>query len=209
MKTFYLFMFFLVSCCNTDFFITSRTDRLRDLTLKSIAKWELGIKIEDKKEKKEVDNLIIISKNLTCEEPEIIKNKDFCQSEITRIKKDYNEIMAFCLTENDDLGYIKKTQVVINDIFFYSLYWSDETKISVISHEIGHCLGLKHVYIDKNIMYPFQENGLQNFNPQITILKKFYIDHREPLEHEKDKYFQYYKEHFLRHEKIPSFYLKM
>jgi hypothetical protein len=209
MKIFYLLLFFFFSCCNTDFFLATQKDRLHDLTLKSISKWELGIKIEGKKEKAEVNNLVIISKNLACEEPEISENKEICKSEISRLKNDYNEIMAFCLTENDDYGYIKKTRVVINDMFFYSLYWTDEIKINVISHEIGHCLGLKHVYIDKNIMYPFQENGLHNFNPQRAILKKLYLENDEPSEIEKNKYFQHYKEHFLRHEKIPSFYLKI
>ena len=119
MKMFYSLLFFFFSCCNTDFFLATQKDRLHDLTSKSISKWELGIKIEGKKEKAEVDNLVIISKNLVCEEPEISENKEICQSEISRLKKDYNEIMAFCLTENDNYGYIKDQMLLIKENHTY------------------------------------------------------------------------------------------
>lgn len=209
MRTILFIILFFFSCCNTDFFLYSQRDRLYDAIWHSSKMWELGLEITKKKDDEEVDNLIMISKNLSCEEPELLEYKDYCRQEIEKLKNDYNEIMAFCLTENDEYGIIRKSTVVINDAFFYSLNWPNSTKENVVAHEIGHCLGLKHVYLNKNIMFPFQENGTQRFNPQKTILRNYYFDNVSPSKEEQKEFFQDYKQYFLRYEKIPLFYVKL
>lgn len=208
MKFFYFFLFFFLSCCGQDFFLYSQNDRLYDLIWQSSKLWQIGLEIT-KKNNKEADHLIIISKNLACQEPELIEHADYCKEQLAKIKNDYNEIMAFCLTENDNYGIIKKSYVVINDLFFYSLYWEDEVKINVVAHEIGHCLGLKHIYKNKNIMYPFQQTGYSNFNPQKIILRNYYYDNVEPSKEQLNNFFQNYKQYFLKHEKLPIFHVKL
>ena len=208
MKFFCFFFFFFLSCCSQDFFLNHKNDRLYDLILKSSEMWQINLKIT-KKENEKSDHLFIISKNLKCQEPELIEYADYCEQEIMKLKNDYSEIMAFCLTEINNYGVIKKSHIVINDMFFYSFYWEDQTKINVIAHEIGHCLGLKHIYKDKNIMYPFRQNGYQNFNPQKTILKNYYLNKIEPSKEETNDFFQNYKQYFLKYEKLPLFYVKI
>jgi hypothetical protein len=76
------------------------------------------------------------------------------------------------LLHNNTVGTIGLTNIITCDIFLFDE--DSELFEQIVTHEIGHVLGLEHVDDKKNLMYPYVLPGAKQINQkQINTIKTF------------------------------------
>jgi hypothetical protein len=167
----------------------------------AMKRWELGLRWIPGENIKETNHWIAVSKDLKCEESFLADYKKDCESanNATSIS---DKLLGLCLIDNDKLKpeKITQSQIILNSSIFN--FATQDAATDIISHEIGHCLGLIHVYTYSNLMYPAY-HGQAGREPQKSLLKKIYIDNQDISPTDIKIYFQNTSNKLIKHESLP------
>lgn len=177
------------------------------LAEKAVQKWDLNIKTKTKVYSDNTEaNVITHSENLVCDDlyvSDSIKTK--CKSRVIASPYSVDNLIGFTLLEYNASGKIQTSHIILNDSTVFSQL-SESDKIKIISHEMGHALGLKHVNDPNNIMYNiFEKDREVSYEPQRSVLKRLY--NGENLTTELDSYFIKIYGNYLMHETLPIYFI--
>lgn len=118
---------------------------------------------------------VTLSTKIKCTEPDLIMFASFCDN-------NGGSAIGNCVSQFTANGEIATGILIIERGFWKDPTISNEIKIYAITHEMGHCLGLKHSDDPSNIMYPKVDFSLplSNMEPQKQVLKDYYNKGVEP-----------------------------
>jgi hypothetical protein len=167
----------------------------------AMKRWELGLRWIPGENIKETNHWIAVSQDLKCEESFLSDYKKDCQS--ANIATSFSDkLLGLCLIDNDKLQpeKILKSQIILNSTIF--TFATQDAATDIISHEIGHCMGLIHVFTYNNLMYP-SYHGQAGREPQKTLLKKIYLENQDISPNDIKTYFQNTSNKLIKHETLP------
>lgn len=180
----------------------SHLSKKSNLVVRALDRWELGLRWMPLLKNEKVRHMVTVSKDLKCLEQELKDYRDKCNMMIG----EDNMKLGVCFNDNEG-EKIKSSIIVINDKLFN--LFTEDAATDIITHEIGHCLGLIHVPFSDNLMFPFYE-GQSNIEPQKTLLKLIYISRIFPSKTVINIYFDSLKnDKILIHEILPIFRIDM
>lgn len=165
----------------------------------AMSRWELGMRWVPGTSRGDSRHWITVSTDLKCTEPDVLYYRSKCEEAIRDTGID-GKLLGLCIIENNR-EKITESIIILNSVLFSTT--TQDAATDIISHEIGHCNGLKHVNIYDNLMFPFY-HGQAGRQPQKLLLKRLYMDGKEISEHEKNTYFQVTQSgKILRHDELP------
>jgi len=184
------------------------------LVEQSINNWDLNIETSPAN-KRDMDNLdpehwVGVSRDMNCDENgfNISSIRNICQ----RGKEIGGENLAgLCVPNYEKSGKINNVTVILNYNFLFSDKVTDLQKEYIITHEIGHCLGLEHVNDINNLMYPsISFTRTLDYSIQKEILKRYYNSNITPNTNEINNYLiKTSTGNFLRYIVLPKFYISV
>ena len=165
----------------------------------AMQRWEIGMRWIPGENRSDSKHWLTVSQELKCTEVDVLYYKDKCEEAI-RDTGINGLLLGLCLIENDR-DRITESTIILNSSLFTAA--TRDASTDIISHEIGHCLGLKHSIIYNNLMFPFY-HGQAGRQPQQSLLKKIYVEGNEISESEKNTYFQTTQSgKLLKHDDLP------
>jgi len=167
----------------------------------AMKRWDLGLRWIPGENIKETSHWIAVSENLKCEEAFLSDYKKDCESANAATSLS-DKLLGLCLIDNDKLQpeKILKSQIILNSVIFS--FATQDAATDIISHEIGHCMGLIHVFTYSNLMYPAY-HGQAGREPQKSLLKKIYIENQDISPTDIKTYFQNTSNKLIKHETLP------
>lgn len=165
----------------------------------AMQRWEIGMRWVPGVNRGDSKHWLTVSQNLKCTEADVSYYRDKCEEAI-RDTGVNGLLLGLCLIENER-ERITDSTIILNSSLFTAA--TQDAATDIISHEIGHCMGLIHTNVYDNIMYPFY-HGQAGRHPQKLLLKRLYVDNSEISDAEKDTYFNTTQSgKLLQHDSLP------
>ena len=165
----------------------------------AMQRWEIGMRWVPGQDRADSKHWLTVSKDLKCTEVEVINYKSDCEKSMRETSIN-GQLLGLCFIENDR-EKITESTVILNSVLFTAA--TQDASTDIISHEIGHCMGLIHVITYNNLMFTYY-HGQAGRQPQKSLLKKIYIDGGEISEQEKNTYFNTTQSgKLLKHDSLP------
>lgn len=103
-------------------------------------------------------------------------------------------------------GELLGTTIILNESYQTSGA-SDADKVSVVIHEIGHCVGLKHTLDTNHVMYPSTAGAELPALAELDALAEAYVPPANPSSETRDAFFNTTGSNAVRHLSLPQFTL--